>query len=106
VRGANGVSTDGSGPTVVRAHVQARLLGIRLLVLDARVVVGRADETDGAMLRVRSASSVPPPRREPAALHTAGPPGLRTGDGLGVATDLVQESARTLDHCRRARSAL
>ena len=44
------VSPDGDGPTLIRAVVHARLLGLRILTLDARVVVAEPAALQPALI--------------------------------------------------------
>jgi hypothetical protein len=71
---------------VVRAHVRARVLGLPLLTVDARIDIGppgsRAEALDAPALRVRI------PRPRPGAL---GP----VQGGMRRAQELLEEVART-----------
>jgi hypothetical protein len=96
------------GDLVIGAFVLARLLGIRLLTLEAQVVVHGGDR-DGSGAIVLS-----PARPDDRALGPAGParrvrlerparPGDRAGsDLLARAVQLADEGADTLERTRRA----
>ena len=96
------------GDLVIGAFVLARLLGIRLLTLEAQVVV-HADDGDG-----RGAIVLSPARPDDNALGLAGParrarlerpaaPGDPAGsDLLARAVQLADEGADTLERTRRA----
>jgi hypothetical protein len=75
---------------VIEASVLARLLGVRLLRLDATVVLVPADVTPRS-----SAPYAPPARR----IRAAGPSG-RTG-GVAAAVRTIDEGARLLNEARR-----
>ena len=100
------------GGTVVRAVVHARLLGLRLLTLDARVVVAptRADPTsvglmthvpvdDEAASRGQAVGAAPPARP---ALADRSSPSPADG-GVSRARELLAEGTHTL--ARTARPA-
>lgn len=76
---------------VIRALVRARLLGLRLLTLEARVVVQPRDDD-----RVLLPSVVLPPG-QPAGRK----PLPRSGPGLARAVELVEQSTDTLARSRR-----
>lgn len=90
------------GETVIRAVVHARLLGIRLLTLDARVVVGPPDlgydaidpwttllaTTDGSRWTTAASSDATTRLRDPA-------------PGLAQAVALLEEGVHTLAQSRR-----
>jgi hypothetical protein len=98
------VRRDDDGPTVVRAVVQARLLGIKLLVLDARVVIGHPEDTDYALPARETYPSTP--RRDDVALTGVNGAARGAGDGVALAMQLLGESSRSLEQSRRARVAL
>lgn len=86
------------GETVVRAIVHARLLGLRLLTLDARVVVNPPDGPVSAFgvepivpVRVDRLPS-PTSRSRPVAV---------TGPDLSRAVELLASGAETLERSRR-----
>jgi hypothetical protein len=91
------------GETVIRAVVQARLLGIRLLTLDARVVVGPPDLRDDAFDPWTTLLAPTDGSRWTTADRSE--PSVRLHDpaqGLAQAVALLEEGAQTLAHCRRA----
>ncbi len=96
--GHDGQAARPNGDMVIRALVRARLLGLQLLTLEARVVVG-SDDRGWAILsplvhRSRESRDV-----------TAGPV-VRTampavpGPGLERAIELVEQGADTLERSR------
>lgn len=96
------------GDLVIGAFVLARLLGIRLLTLEAHVVV-QAGDRDGSGAIVfsparpgdRALDPAGPARR--ARLERPSPPPDRAGaDLLARAVQLADEGADTLDRTRRA----
>ena len=93
---------------VIGAFVLARLLGLRLLTLEARVVVHEDDGGgSGAIILSpappdRPALDPDPPSRR-VRLERPGQPGRRAGsDRLARAVKLVEEGADTLERTRRA----
>jgi hypothetical protein len=98
------------GATVVRAVVHARLLGLRLLTLDARVVVAPAEAEPGGLNLVIPApvDYEPAPRGNvvgagtPAGAALAGRPRHPSADG-GVtrARELLAEGTHTLEQTTR-----
>jgi hypothetical protein len=91
---------------VIDGHVQARLLGLRLLELDAHVVVGAAPRTGavgGAPVDARSRQ-----RRDDAFPAAASHDGRRSGDRSDVlplarAQRLLAEGSTVLAGARRIR---
>jgi hypothetical protein len=91
-------------PMVIRARVRARLLGLRLLTLDAYITAA----SDGAVI-----PDVPPPARPAPPLpgqviRSAGPAdraalpaAAEPGAAVARARELVEQGARTLDQQRR-----
>jgi hypothetical protein len=100
--------TDGEGRTVVRAVVHARLLGIRLLSLDAQVLIGPAawtptadrafHPTESALVPADGAGYVLPPAR--VAGRGVGASNGSTA-GLARATELLAEGSAALSRSRR-----
>lgn len=100
VRGDGDRAVDGA--TIVRAVVHARLLGLRLLTLDARVVVAPA-EVEPASLDLMTPLVVDnesAPRSHVVAAASpagAGRPPSRAGDGgVNKARELLAEGTHTL----------
>jgi hypothetical protein len=82
---------------VIRALIRARLLGMQLLTLEARVVVETAEGRPGrpAPLSLYVPAQAPSsPGLEPGGLELS--PGL--GSGYGRAIELLEQGAKTLDH--------
>jgi hypothetical protein len=97
------------GDMVIGAFVLARLLGLRLLTLEARVVV-RDDDRDAAGSGPLVMAQLTPdlPALSPAWPERPDPPGwlgLASGesDPLARAVQLVQQGADTLERTRRGR---
>ncbi len=100
---------------VIGAFVLARLLGLRLLTLEAQVVVhdgGRHTAGPGPLILTRlppdrpAVSPARPERRVPPGLRDRpappGGPGLAGGSGpLARAVQLVEQGADTLERTRR-----
>jgi hypothetical protein len=92
-------------PMVIRARVRARLLGIRLLTLDACITA----ESDGARVAGMPSSAGRPgttlPGRVIGPADGAGPAGLAAaavpGTSVSRARELVEQGARVLDQERR-----
>jgi hypothetical protein len=93
-------------PTVIRAVVHARLLGLRLLTLDARVVVAPAAAREHELaafeapagfgpVAVPRDESEPPRGREPVVRIPA------SGTGVGTARLLLAEGADALAQVRQ-----
>lgn len=111
VRGDRDRAVD--GVTVVRAVVHARLLGLRLLTLDARVVVAPTEVEPGAldpMIPVPVVLDREPALRDevgtaapPVAPEFAGRPPPPSADGGGVtrARELLAEGTHTLAQTTR-----
>ena len=93
-RSANAPVTpmDAEGRTVVRAVVHARLLGIRLLSLDAQVVLGPAATTASTVGALYPTAYTAP-------LPATG----RSSDGLAHASAILAESTASLERVRRAK---
>jgi hypothetical protein len=90
-----------AGGMVIRALVRARLIGLQLLTLEARVVV-RPDDGDGRVLP--PLVSVPRESRgaaSPSAARRVGPPVAEPR--IERAIELVGQSADTLERSRRLR---
>lgn len=85
---------------VIRALVRARLLGMQLLTLEARVVVGTENGRQPVTSSLIDPSYAPsgrglqPPRTE---LVSSG-----SGTGFARAIELLDQGAETLDRIRRA----
>jgi hypothetical protein len=93
---------------VIGGFILARLLGIRLLTLEAQVVV-HADDHDGGSAIVVSPASFGPATSQPArptrGVQLEQPAALdrRAGsDQLARAVQMVEEGAHTLERTRRA----
>lgn len=87
-----------SDGVVAEASIIARLLRLRLLTLDATVVVSPAVVTEPA----QQARPVTPPARDGRApLHAAPPPAAPIGRRLAQAARSLEESAATLAATRR-----
>ncbi len=88
------------GDLVIRALVRARLLGIRLLTLEARVVLGPEDgrPVTAATGHVRPGDGPDDPAAAPAVPRP--PPPLLASGQLTRAVQLVEQGARTLDRSR------
>jgi len=92
-------------PMVIRARVRARLLGIRLLTLDA-LITAASDGTPGPGPRSAAWPGTPLPGRViPAGRATgrAGLPAAEPGNSVARARELVDQGARVLDQERRRR---
>ena len=99
------------GDMVIGAFVLARLLGLRLLTLEAEVVVHDDDRAAAGAAMVMTQVRPDPPGLSPArpgrcacALEPVPPrgPGSRAGSGpLARAVQLVEQSADTLERTRR-----
>lgn len=82
---------------LIEASVQARLLGVRLLTLEATIVLVPAE--------VATPSSNPPPLRARARARPSGAPRARpdaVGRGLAEAVRSLNEGAELLAEARRA----
>jgi hypothetical protein len=88
-----------TGETVIRGLVRARLLGVQLLTLEARVVV-RPDDGDWAVLPLVLSHESRAADSPPAARQIASP---ASEPRLERAIDLVEQSADTLERSRRLR---
>lgn len=95
---------------VIGAFVLARLLGLRLLTLEAQVVVhddGRDTAGSGPLILTRLRPDRPPDRpavspARPERRVPPGGPGLAGGSGpLARAMELVEQGADTLERTRR-----
>jgi hypothetical protein len=86
---------------VIRALVRARLLGLKILTLEAQVVVGTSDGHPVVTAPVIDAAP------EPAALgsrpYRPGPPTSGPAPGFARATELLEQSAEALERSRRVR---
>jgi hypothetical protein len=101
---------NGEGPILIRAVVHARLFGVRLLTLDARVVVAEADPTEAALGAV---VHVDPMIMPAARTYARERPGIgdhratrraatpRPDGGLRHARELLAQGADTLAGLRR-----
>jgi hypothetical protein len=92
-----------TGDMVIRALVRARLLGMQLLTLEARVVV-RPDDGDWTIL---SPLGYPSRESRGVASGSAGRKAVSavSGPGLERAIELVEQGAETLERSRRLRWA-
>jgi hypothetical protein len=93
-------------PMVIRARVRARLLGIRLLTLDACITA----VSDGVPTLGRASAARPPAALPGRAIgpgdlaEPAGrPAGSRPGTSVARARELVEQGARVLDQERHQR---
>ena len=102
VRRGEGRAVEGS--TVIRAVVHARLLGLRLLTLDARVVVAPAAAEPGVAAYEEPARSAPAaaPRIGRAPARPRQPAALGSGSrsDVGTARLLLAEGAEVLAQAR------
>jgi hypothetical protein len=91
-------------PMVIRARVRARLLGIRLLTLDA-CITAESDGAAGPGLPSADRPAITLPGRVIRPATAAGPAGLAAaavpGTSVARARELVEQGARVLDHERR-----
>ena len=109
VRGDGDRAIDGA--TVVRAVVHARLLGLRLLTLDARVVVASADVKSTSLDLIPNAAinvEPDPSGRVVEAATLAGPaladrapPRASADGGVRRARELLAEGTQTLARAAR-----
>jgi hypothetical protein len=84
---------------VIRGVVRARLLGMQLLTLDARVVVG----TDNGDRPVISSLIFPPHDPSGPDVRPPRPKRVSSGSGTGFAraTELLEQSTEALERSRR-----
>jgi hypothetical protein len=92
---------DDDGEVVVRAVVHARLLGLHILSLDARVVVGRPPDRFTALDPEVSVRARPEPLpssapRGPRPVHRDG-----SASALSRAVELLADGEETLERSRR-----
>ena len=98
---------DAEGRTVVRAVVHARLLGIRLLSLDAQVVLGPADSTASTVGALYPTALTAPladadrGRNGSEAVRASMAPRRTNGEGLAHASAMLAESTASLERVRR-----
>jgi hypothetical protein len=93
-------------PMVIRARVRARLLGIRLLTLDACITAASDGAPVPAMPSGRRPGTLLPGRviqPGPAAELANLPAAPRPGASVTRARELVEQGARVLDQERRRR---
>jgi hypothetical protein len=116
-RGAD--AQNGTGPMLIRAVVQARLLGVRLLTIDARVVVADADPTEPALEAfvdvdptVMPLALAAPPESSRRSISSTSDiragsriENRKPGRGVGHARELLAQGADTLASLRRPRSS-
>lgn len=81
----------------IRALVRARLFGMQILTLEARVVVGTDDGLPAVILSPHGPSTSNP-RSSQSGLASAG-----TGPGLVRAIELLAQGTDTLERSRRLR---
>jgi hypothetical protein len=105
-------ASHGEGPMLIRAVVHARLLGLRLLTLDARVVVAESDPIEPAMEAVVNVDPAIMPLTRTYAPHTERQ-GIRDSralqrdavpkpnGGVRQARELLAQGADTLAGLRR-----
>jgi hypothetical protein len=102
LRKRDGHRKPSNGDMVIRALVRARLFGIQLLTLEARVLV-RPDDGDGSVLP----TLVFLPREslggDPRSAKRGPGPSLVSESTLERAIALVEQSAGTLERSRRLR---
>ena len=104
-------SPDGEGPILIRAVVHARLLGLRILTLDARVVVAEPGalppalrglgDADPARMPIGYASGTAPRYGGDVLAPLALVDAARHGGGVGEARELLAQGADTLAGLRR-----
>jgi len=86
---------------VIRAFVLARLLGLRLLTLDACVVID-GDDSSARVVPVRLLTA----GRETSKFSQTpepAPPALGSGQSLAYAMQLLEQGVQTLEQSRRDR---
>jgi hypothetical protein len=86
-----------SGGVLVEASILARLLGIRLLKLDATILIGPADVTASSPVRTGLRARKPPRRSE----VPPAPSAAVVGRGLADAVRSINEGAELLAEARR-----
>lgn len=92
------------GEVVVRAVVHARLLGLHILSLDARVVVGRSADPVIAHYPDAAVPTTPERLRNPARAVRPGSDGdAASTPNLSQAVELLAYVAETLERSRRLR---
>jgi hypothetical protein len=85
------------GDIVLRAHVVARLLGLRLLTLDAEVLI---DSYSALPIASKEATVIAQPLREiPPRARRVG----RSANRIGHAMELLEQSDAVLESCVRHR---
>lgn len=87
-----------SEAVLVEASILARLLGIRLLKLDATVLIGPADVTASSPVRTGLRARKPPRRSEVPPAPSAA---AVVGRGLADAVRSINEGAELLAEARR-----
>lgn len=92
------------GDMVIDGHVRARLLGVKLLELDAHIVVGEAGE-DRRLGGTPTLTAAPPAALAPSAGRAGGDGALRDRDALPLARAqrLLAEGTTVLAGARRIR---
>ena len=100
----------GEGPVLIRAVVHARLFGLRLLTLDARVVVAESDRIEPAMDAVvevdptilpLSRTHAPCSERQGIRDSLRRDAAPKPDGGVGQARELLAQGADTLAGLRR-----
>lgn len=85
------------GDIVLRARVIAKLLGLRLLTLDAEVLID--SYSDLPIAPTETAPAAPKVREIPPPARRIGP----SANAIGQATELLEQSDTILDSCVRYR---
>lgn len=102
LRKRDGHRKPSDGDMVIRALVRARLFGIQLLTLEARVVV-RPDDGDWTVLPPLILSPSESLGGDPRSANRGAAPSLVSEPTLERAIALVEQSAGTLERSRRLR---
>lgn len=102
LRKRDGHRKPSNGDMVIRALVRARLFGIQLLTLEARVVV-RPDDGDWTVLPPLVFSPRESLAGGPRSANRGAVPSLASQPALERAIALVEQSAGTLERSRRLR---
>jgi hypothetical protein len=100
LRKRDGQRKPSSGDMVIRALVRARLFGVQLLTLEARVVV-RPDDGDWTVVPSLVFSPREPLGGDPRSAKRGPVPSLVSEPTLERAIALVEQSAGTLERSRR-----
>jgi hypothetical protein len=102
-RGVSAPTEDGA--MLIRAVVDARLFGLRLLTLDARVVVAEADPSESVLDAVVEIDPTVMPLARTRAAAGVRATGHGTDRGVRHARELLAQGTDTLAGLRRSGSA-